>query len=324
MSRRLPPITRRIAWRTPALLALVAPLHLACASIDPQPFAKFSLSLQEFRESSDAALQITETENREVLVDLVVAETGRGDASTVSGALLLEPDPPFGWSYEAGEAPLYVESRRFRAGVQAVNDALVTYAGLLAELAAPELVDADRFDAMAGDLNGNLRAAAGQLGVGGAGAEQGIALFSTAASAAARAYIEGRRQDQLLDMLEETQQQVEAWSARLVRAMEIAGRNTTASYQNRSNALALGIPGASDSARRKRIEALLELNDRYTSRLRALARMAHAYGSLPVAHNELRRSVERPGIDLATVKNIYQTGKELHALYAELEASDAR
>jgi len=324
VSRRLPSIAGRNASRPLTVLALVLPLHLACASVGPHPFAKLSVSLQELRESSDAALQITETENREAFVDLVVAETGRGDASTLSGALLLEPDPPFGWSYETDEAPLYVESRRFRAGVRAVNDALVTYAGLLVELAAPELVDAERFDAMARDLNGNLRAAAAQLGVGEAGAEQGIALFSTAASAAARAYIEGHRQRQLLALLEETQKQVEVWSARLVRAMEIAGRSTTASYQSRSIALAREIPGANDSTRRKRIAALLELNDRYTSRLRALAGLAHAYASLTVAHNEVRAAVERPGFDLATVENLFRTGKELNALYAELAASDTK
>jgi len=299
-------------------LALLGPPSLGCASVDPAPFEELATSLQSLRDGSAAALEVTQTESREAFVGRVVAETGRGDPSTLEGALLLDPEPPFGWSYAAGEAPLYVEARRFRAGVAAVNDALVRYAGLLAELAAPELVDADRFEAMARRLDADLGAGARQLGLEGEEAERGVALFSVAATAAARAYLEGRRRDELLAVLDETQPAIDALAGRLARAMELAGRSATASYQRRSAALAGRIPGASEASRRRAIEALVDLNDRYTTRLETLRRLAHAYASLPTAHDELRRAVEESRGALPAVRELFEAGRELQALYREL------
>jgi len=319
MSRRSP---RPIA----VVLALCAPLVLAsanlgCASVDPEPFEELAFSLQELRDGSGAALEVTRTESREAFVERVVEETGRGDPSTLEGALLLDPEPPFGWSYAAGEAPLYVEARRFRAGVAAVNDALVRYAGLLAELAAPELVDADRFEAVARRLDADLQAAGRQLGLEGEDAERGVALFSVAATAAARAYLEGKRRGELLEVLEETQPAIDILAQQLARAMEIAGRSATASYQSRSAALANEIPGAVEASRRRAIVALVELNDRYTARLETLRRLANAYASLPTAHAELRRAVEAGEGALPAVRELFRAGRDLQALYRELDAS---
>jgi len=317
MSRRSPrPIAVPFALLVPLVLA--AP-NLGCASVDPAPFEELAVSLQSLRDGSAAVLEVTQTESRKAFVEGVVEETGRGDPSSLEGALLLDPEPPFGWSYAAGDAPLYVESRRFRAGVAAVNDALVRYAGLLGELAAPELVDADRFESMARALDADLRAGGRQLGIEGEDAERGIALFSVAATAAARAYIEGRRRDELQGVLEETQPAIDALAQRLARAMELAGRSATASYQSRSAALANQIPGAGEASRRRVIVALVDLNDRYTTRLETLRRLAHAYGSLPTAHNELRRSLEASGGTLSAVRELFEAGRELQALYRELE-----
>jgi hypothetical protein len=318
--------------RDPALAlvragAVVAAVMAAgCASVAPQPFATFSSSVVELRQGSDQVLGVMSAGNRARFVDRVTLELGRGDASTLNDALMLDFVAPFGWTYaaDASSAPLYVESQRFRAGVAAMNDVLVRYAGLLAELASSGLVRSEDFDEMAKRLNGDLLAASRQLGIASDGGSRGLALFSVAAARAAHAYIEGQRREQLIELLEATQPDIDRVSAKLVDAMRIAAQNAAQSYFSQREPILDRIPDADESTRRENVVALIELNQSFTRRLEMLRRLDHAYESLPAAHRELRRAVETPTLSMVAVKDLHATGRELHALYREIEASSAR
>jgi len=303
-----------------ALALLLALVASGCASVDPKPFATFSESLQELRKGSDAVLSLNEEQNRARFLDKAVRKTGPGGDADFVGNLMMDRDRSFGWTMK--EPPLFLESSRFRAAVRMINEALVSYAGLLADLAAPDLVDPEQFDRMAKDLNGNLASAGRRLGL--EGHESELALFSLAASKAAHAAIESKRQGHLKDVLKETQPGIDSVAQALQAAMRIAAQNLEQNYLEGFDATAEQIPGASAAKRRTSIDQLLRENELYSDRLQALATLDHAYANLPVAHRELLEAIRKPGLDMTTVEDLYESGKHLYSLYEEMLAAQPK
>jgi hypothetical protein len=305
---------------TCALVFFLALVASGCASVDPKPFATFSESLQELRKGSDAALGLNDEQNRTRFLDVAVRKTAPGGDPELVGNLMMDRDPPFGWTMN--EPPLFLESRRFRAAVRMINEALVSYAGLLADLAAPELVDPAQFDQMAKDLNGNLKSAGKRLGQ--EGHDRELALFSLAASKAAHAAIENKRQGHLKDVLKETQPGINSVAEALQAAMRTAAQNLEQNYLQGFEATAELIPGANVAKRRASLDQLLRGNELYSDRLEALATLDHAYGNLPAAHRELLEAIQKPGLNMTAVNNLYDSGKHLYSLYEEMAAAQPK
>jgi hypothetical protein len=291
-----------------------------CGTIQHQPFAEFTTSLQELQKGADKALEYNDISNRNRFIEETAEVSTTQDGEEAVSNLLIEgvEGNPFAWKMD--EVPLFMVSPRFRSGVYTLNSTLVAYSELLASLAAPELVSQEKFDDMARDLNGSLSAAAATLEL--EGMDEGVGIFSVAASQAAHAYIEHRRQGKLREVLEENQENISEISSKLQAAIRIAARNLRQTYEEQSIKLARHlVPNSSVGldARRKTVAALVDLNDAYLSRLKVLETLDSTYRSLPKAHAELIEAVDKPGFNFAAVKGLYEKGKYMYDLYKEIK-----
>lgn len=304
------------------LVFVVTVSLLGCATVQkvqPEPFGEFSSSVQELRRGADAALEINEKLNRERFVNETLEDLGGPEAAESVNNLLIDSkaDQPFAWTM--GQTPLFMASRRFRHGVYTLNTTLIAYAELLEELASPKLVSREQFDGMARDLDANLTSAALSLDI--KGADQGFAIFSVAASTAMHAYIQNRRRAALRDALEKNQVHIEAISTQLQQAMRLAARNLRNDYENRWRLLAMQLtPGAggTESAQRKKIEAIITLNEDFVTRLSALETLNNSYRALPGAHQELITALDNSDIVFSSIRELSANGQHLYNLYKEL------
>ena len=149
---------------------------VGCASISPAPFTALTTSIQQLRDGADASLSVVNERTR----NRFIVEAAAGDVAKVEALLLKQPDEDtFGWT--SPDLPLFLKVARFREGVHQLNSVLVGYAGLLGQLASPDLVSSDKFEQLAKDLNGNLKTAVQALGVS-TPSKKEIAIFSTLAT----------------------------------------------------------------------------------------------------------------------------------------------
>ncbi|MFC1885033.1 hypothetical protein ACFL2O_09705 [Thermodesulfobacteriota bacterium] len=298
-------------------ISIVTLVGFGCASINPKPFAGFAESIQSLRQGADAALAIQDEENRVRFIDETVEDMGNPEYAEDAVQNLLIEGKLFEW--KMNRKPLYMTSKRFRSGVFSLNSALFIYSGLLKELASEELVDRQKFDKLAKDLNANLMSAAKALDI--SDAKRDIALFSVVASAAAHAYIESRRQKHLLEAIINNQKQMEILSAGLQEAVRISVRNLRQNYEERSKKLADEFsmnPNMSESKRRSLVETLVKLNEEFITRLAVMESLHNAYGTLTSAHNELSEAIKKPELSLSYIAELYEQGRHLHKLYKEL------
>lgn len=291
-----------------------------CASISSPPFAALTTSVQQLRDGADASLSLVQDRAR----DRYIAEAVAGDVTKVV-ALLLEPiqDDLFGWT--SSDPPLFFKVARFRDGVYRLNSTLVTYAGLLGQLASPDLVSSEKFEQLAKDLNSNLKNAAEMLGVPSQPNKE-IAIFSTLSTAAFQAYLKNKQRSSLLKALNSNQpmiQEAAELGASAVRITAIALRNE---YQHASKGLAESMTKAklSDSEKQALLRKLIELDERFIKEISALRTLHQSYKALPGAHQELATGVADPKLGLPMIIELLEYGRQLNRLYEEMSKDDKK
>jgi hypothetical protein len=144
------PILHRPLCSLVRILAIVLAILgvTGCASISPAPFTALTTSIQQLRDGADASLSLVHERTR----DRYIAEAAEGDVAKVQALLLTQPlGDPFGWA--SANPPLFLKVARFREGVYRLNSVLVGYAGLLGQLASPELVSSEKFEQLARESN---------------------------------------------------------------------------------------------------------------------------------------------------------------------------
>jgi hypothetical protein len=211
------------------------------------------------------------------------------------------------------QPPLFVQVARFREGVYRLNSTLVNYAGLLAQLASPDLVKPETFQQLATDLNGNLKTAVQALGVQ-AQPNKEIAIFSTLAIGSFRAYLQSNQRSSLLKALQDNQATIEYTAelgASAVRITAVAIRNE---YDTASK----------DLAQRKAFKKLVELDDTFIKEITCLRTLHQSYQALPAAHRELATGLAEPQRGLPMIRELYENGRDLYRLYQELTADDKK
>lgn len=306
--------------RAPRLAVLALAVGLVgqgCATVDPKPFDEFATSIEALRSGADAALATNDTRTRDRFIEETLGELDRGDAADTIVGLQVGPveGNPYGWAME-GE-PLFFTAKRFRAAVYSLNSALLEYAKLLGQLAAPDRVPQERFDRMAKEMNANLGAAVTAMGGQAPGKE--LALLSVAAAEGGRLIIEQQRQSHLEDALHADGQKIAAVAGHLQAAMRIAVQSLRQDYLHAWTNTGTSLAEARDAASRKRfLDAMLELDENFITRLGALETLSGAYGELPRAHQELLDAVEKKDVSFASIGEIAAAGKRLHALYQEI------
>jgi hypothetical protein len=167
-----------------------------CVSVNKEPFLKYRTAVEEARDGMDAAMSVgCEWTRSEFIEDF------SSDPDSKFSDLTIETER--GCDYSMPFEPIYLEVKKARFALAELNKAFFTYADLLARLAGDDLLNADIFDQIARDLNENARKALKALGV--SAKPKRMALFSAAASEAARLYIEKRRRTYLYQAIMENQ-----------------------------------------------------------------------------------------------------------------------
>jgi hypothetical protein len=311
-----------IVRRPVCILAIaLAVLGLAgCASISPAPFTALTTSMQELRNGADASLSIVHERTR----DRYIAEATVGDVAKVEALLLTQPPgEPFSWA--SANPPLFLKAAQFRDGVHQLNSVLVSYAGLLGQLASPDLVSPEQFEQLARDLNGNLKNAIQALGVS-APSNKEIAIFSTLGTAAFRAYLKNKQCSSLLKALDGNQpaiQEAAELGASAVRITAAALRNE---YNQSSAKLAALIanPKLSDSGKQATLRELIELDEKFIKEISVLRTIHQSYMALPAAHQELAAGVADPKRGLPMILELLENARDLNRLHDELSKDDKK
>jgi hypothetical protein len=299
-----------LPWRVLGVLALAVLAAAGCASVSAESssaFSAFSASTLQLRDGADASLGVVQERIR----DRYIAEASAGDMAKLESLLLAQPPgDPFGWSSE--RAPLFLQTARFRDGVRRLNSVLVGYAGALEQMASPALVSPQTYDQLATDLNGNLKAALGSMGV--APPNRELAIFSTVASGSFKAYVQNQQRSTLLKALQENQPAIDDVAQQGAAAVRIAALAYRNEYDLASQKL----------AQKKAIRELAELDDRFIKELAGLRTLAQSYQMLPAAHRELAAGRGDPASGLPMIRELYENGRELYRLYEQLNADDRR
>jgi hypothetical protein len=317
-SKKFVPIVHRPLCFVAVVLAILG--VVGCASISPAPFTALTTSIQQVREGADASLSLVDERAR----NRYIAEAAAGDVAKVEGLLLKQPPgDPFGWA--SSDPPLFLKVARFRDGVHRLNSVLVDYAGLLVQLASPDLVSPEQFEQLARDLNGNLKNAVQALGVS-APSNKEIAIFSTLGTAAFRAYLKNKQRSSLLKALDRNQPAIQEAAELGMSAVRITAMALHNEYNHSSERLAAMIanPKVSDSGKQATLKELIELDEKFIKEISVLRTLHQSYMALPAAHQELARGVADPKSGLPMVIELLENGRELYRLYEELNKDDKK
>jgi len=228
---------------------------------------------------------------------------------------MIQPAEDYEWSMAA--APIYLKVKETRAGLAELNTSFSEYAELLSRLASAELVSIATFDQIASDLNESANSAAKELSV--SPATQGFAIFSTAASEAARLYIEKKRQKHLKRAIENNQSNVVEYASLSISLLHTIRGNIKAYYADRIEPLKISWNAASGEKRQKSTESVLNLNEQFADAMHILQELENTYSELPQAHADLAKAIEQPSFNLKGIKKLSASGKRLQKLYKQLE-----
>lgn len=290
------------------LLALVVGGTAGCATTSVEPFTALAASAQQLRDGADASLGALHDRTR----DRHIAEAASGDLDRIQALLLAQPSgDPFGWV--SPQPPLFLHVARFREGVYQLNTVLVGYAGLLAQLASPDLLKPATFDQLAADLNANLRTAVQAFGVQ-APPNKEVAVFSTAASGAFRVYLQNKQRGALVKALQDNQAAIDDTAELGAAAVRVTAAALRNEYELASASL----------AQRKAIRELIDLDDRFIKEMAGLRTLHQAYQALPAAHRELAAGAGEPQPGFPLIREIYEKGRALYRLYEQLAKDDRK
>jgi type II secretory pathway pseudopilin PulG len=276
--------------------------------------------MQQLREGADASLGVASDRIRE----RQIVEGAAGGADKVEPLVLTQPTgQPFAW-VSSDPPPLYLTAARFRTGVYQLNTVIVEYAGLLAQLASPDLVKPETFDKLATDLNGNLRSAVTALG--GSPPNKEIAIFSTAAAAGFKAYVQHKQKSALLKALQDNQSTIEEVAEMGAKAVQTTAAAFWNEYRNTSKGFtdALARSGTPPAARQVAYRGLVDLDDKFIKELSALRGLHESYKALPAAHRELAAGITDPALGFPAIQEIGQRGRDLLRLYEQLSKEDKK
>ncbi|MHC4946812.1 MAG: hypothetical protein ACYTG1_00925 [Planctomycetota bacterium] len=276
-----------------------------CPAVESAPFEAFHASVAELQEGTDQAWAA----NVEVAKDRVF---GRGSAPGEirrSDILMTPGESSFEWLMP--KAPLYLILERNQKAFAELSQSFVDYAALMLMVSGGEIASPDRFTELAGTLNANLRSAADTLGV-----EEGdreIAIISTAAAELFRQFIVSRQRSALVAALDAAQPDIERFADEGAATIELLALDLWDEY-NRTNLAA----GAADGDESEQIVDLIRRNERFIARLAMLESLQYAYGRLPEAHADLRRSLTEAEDPLTAIGRLYGEAKRLKRLADDL------
>ena len=294
---------------------LLSTLLVGCGSIPLEPFQAFSKSAVQLHQGTEKALADVGNVSGQQFLIKAVKETGERNPEKMEQLRLqIDDTDPLSWKTDA----LFLKIDQFQDGANQLTGAFVSYAELLARLASPDLLPTETFDKLTDELNANASDALAKITRKNPDSEQ-VALFSTIAAEATRAYLESKRQSELENALKANQAAVDTFVGHMQEGVKIAAQITADQYSDQFQALALQMitPAgpAPESTRRTLLQNMITLDRKHIAQLGTLNDLYQAFGRIPSAHEELIRAVSNKTLSLTAINALFEAGKRLEANY---------
>lgn len=299
-------------------LALLGLSLSACASIDPQPFQDFQKGAQKLRDAVDKPLQGNVEQTRQRELKELAGASDQDLVSGISGLRLRFGDPSYLWSYP-DNGPLFVVLETRSQAARSLNQAFADYAGLLADLASVEVLPEDQLDQQVESINSSSRTFLGLLGrTPAAGVTE---LLSTAFVSIARSIVVHHQRRRLQEAIRANQDTVRTFADLGATLMSDVSSDVSSEYLFQFQTLQSQFVSASADQRPQALERIVQLNDRTTTTLDLLSRLAGSYQALPAAHRQLAESLSG-GATGHEIRDFLGRAAHLAQLYENLTAQE--
>lgn len=315
-------VVSRIPLRMWPIALMVVCVACVPATINTKPFDQFSSAAQQLDLGADQAFANGATFSEAGFVDQVAADPNY----RMSDLLVQQSGSGF---TTAGLDPTFMQIRKASAALSSANKLFLDYAGALQQLASPGLVSQSTFDQMAKDLDTNTTKIIGDLKATGAVAPTAneVGLFSAAAAEAARLYIEKKRQEDLVKVIQNNQPNIESFSKWCQAGVQHLATDFFTAYSNQINALSteLGRLGKASSKnvaqRRALIQQMVELDAYFLDSERTLSALYNAYAAIPKAHENLATAIQSPTTAVGEIQVLYDEARQIQTLSKQLESN---
>ncbi|MFX0194476.1 MAG: hypothetical protein ACFFCW_00015 [Candidatus Hodarchaeota archaeon] len=297
---------------------LLAAYVSGCTSVstDPRPFEKYRDAFSEVQSAADTVLTV----DYKWTYERFLQRAREGDPSAIQNLILAFPEENYYlWNLPSEE--LFIKVKRTQEAFKSLNAAFAAYTSLLAQLASGSLVDVKTFDGLAKELNDNSLSASRALKL--EAPEKAVAIFSIAATEAARLYIEKKRRDYLINIITENQKGVDLFAEQATNLVRLVAIDIKAEYNNQIKPLVGRWGRATGDSRVKVLEELIELNSEITTLLETLRSLEQSYTVFARKHRELGEVLSSDTVSSFQILDLINIGRRLSNLYKELTQEQA-
>lgn len=292
-----------------------------CTSPDPHVFQQYSSAVK----TADGGLEQLFDQDIAWSKDEYIDNVLNGSTRLQDTAILDEQQRfavHFPVSEHTTNQPTYYKLQEVRTTLLALNEATEKYVTVLNTLAGTDLINPTTFDAMAKDTDASMNAIVKDLNAQVPGAA--IHIFSVSSAEVARLIIENRRRNALIHVLSTSQPAIDDYCGKCAQLLVILDQSLLTDY--RIKALFLDdefakIPKekrTSDPQARAIVEQLLQLDEDYLNLAGSLKATHALYGTLPKAHSDLLKSVQKKPTGLEEIKSLAEEANRIKTLYNQL------
>jgi hypothetical protein len=288
-----------------------------CSSIPQAPFETFNESLISLNQGTERAIAGLLPLSEERFKRELKSQLAKKQKTHLLALRIRAGAGPF----DIKLSPIFFKTQQFGFGVNQVTSVMVDYSGLLLELSSPELISKEKFDSLSKDLNAKAINALKTIDTSPSQkAGENIALFSTAAGEAAKAFLEAKRKKNLLIVLSNNQKAIDEYANRMKKAVEIIAEAYHNEYQANFKIISKKItdPNTRDSA----IEEVITLNRDHVENVKTLKELHDAFGQIPLAHNSLIKVVQNSNESLDGIIAVLESGKRFKESYEQALAAN--
>lgn len=313
----------------PAALRAAVARGVACAGLvglvgcggawDPAPFDAYADATRRLGEGTTAVFAADHEGSRRVFVDRLAA----GEADTLE-LVVRFPDDPDSLTVALPRPPVFLVVADAAHQMALLDEALATYADLLAELAGTPILSDTDVATRAASLNASaidLAGALTRIGVDVPAAfEDRASLVSAAAVEALRTYARERRREVLAEAIASNQDVVDAWVEVASAALENVYDDVQATYTARKRALVRELTEGTAARRRRAAEDLADLQTEVVDVTRTLAELHAGYRAMSGAHRDLGVALTREHPALTALAELHAYTRRVALLTETLDA----
>ena len=260
------------------LLSLIS----ACSVVPPVPnasLAHFSKSVTALKADTEASFSEISDISEARFKATLITELAEGDTYSLDK---LDIDTDFK-TLSVKQVPYFLKLKKLQSEVGRLNTVMVDYVNLLANLADPETISTETFDALASDLNNNVLAAVPSIRSEGGKADTG--LFSLTAMALTKSYLQSKQSKLLIGAIRSNQPAISRFAAHLQRSVLIIARAVNFEYLRETSALKIALVKGNN--RVENVDRLVERNKKHFADIQTLKRLHTNYGRLTLMHSEI-------------------------------------